>query len=82
MKRIIKKGDNNVEVQTVYFDEKVNGKEVIVKVESYGQMRIDQETITIATEKTRLASLNIVDEIAKEDAKLTELALVQAEMDK
>ncbi len=82
MKRIIKIAENNVEVQTVYFDEKVNGKEIIFARKGYNQFKIDNEIKAANYNKTALDILNIADKKAKEDAKLTELALIQTEMNK
>lgn len=82
MERIRKIAENNVVVETVYFDEEVNGKEVVVHTESYGQSRIDAEVAAAEAKKIELDNLNIEEEKAKEDAKLTELGLIQIERDK
>lgn len=82
MKRIIWIAKNNVEVQTIYFDEKVNGKEVVVAKKIYGQLKIDDEIKIANDSKIALDVLNVVDEKAKWDVKLAELAKIQIEMDK
>ena len=82
MKRIIKIAENNVEVQTVYFDKKTGGKEVVVHTETYGQGRIDQETTDANNRKAAHDAFDKEVEKVKEDVELTELALIQVEMDK
>ena len=41
--RIVRIGDNNVEIQEVYYKDKQGKEEVIISRESYGKNRIDQE---------------------------------------
>lgn len=81
MQRIVKIAENNVAVQTVYFGEKVNGKEVIVHREIYGQQRIDDEVTKTGNRKIALDALDIEVEKAKEDVKLARLAKIQIIMD-
>ena len=77
MERIIKIAKNNVQVQTVYWDEKVNGKETITSTETYGQQKIDDERLESETKKAEIDLFDKVAEKAKEDVKLEKLANVQ-----
>ncbi len=70
----------NVAVQYILYTDK--NEEIVIRTQFYGQHKIDSEITAIAVEKTRLLSLNIVDEIAKEDAKLARLAEIKNVLDK
>ena len=77
---IVKVAENHVEKRYVLYTDK--DEKVTVRTEHYGQVRIDGEIAMAETKKTALDNLVINDEKAKEDVKLAELALIQAEMDK
>ena len=81
MKRIIFVAKNNVEVQTIYFDEKVGGKEVIFNRKTYGQLLIDSEVQAANDRKTALDVFDKEVEKAKKNIKLAELAEIQNIMD-
>jgi hypothetical protein len=76
-----RKVDGRVLVETVLFDEAVNGKEVVVNTETYNQRRIDFEVGKANDAKDALDALDIEVEKAKEDAKLAVLADIQTVMD-
>ena len=82
MKRITLVAKNNVEVDTVHFDEKVNGEEVIVHTESYGQSRIDDERTASEARTVALDAFDVDVEKAKEVAIRAKLVEIQNEMDK
>ena len=81
MERIVKIGENNIEVQTVLFDAKTSGKEVITERESYGQQRVDSERISFVKELEDLDDFDVVVEKAKVQAKIDKLDLIQIEME-
>jgi hypothetical protein len=76
---IVKVGENHVEKRYILYTK--GGAKEVVHIEDYGQARIDKETVQANNEKTRLQSLVINDAIAIQNAKLTELGLIQTEMD-
>ena len=77
---IIPTGRNKVEKRWVSFSK--GGEKLIARTEYYGQSTIDKEVATANAGKTALDALVVADEKTKYDAKLAELGLIQAEMDK
>ena len=82
MQRIVKIAKNNVEVQTVYFDEKVDGKEVIVHRQTYGQTRINDERAASISRDAAILLRDDADDRAVETAKQAVLDDIQTEMNK
>ncbi len=77
MEQITKIAKNGVHVQTVYFDEKVNGKEVIVNTKTYGQRTIDEERAASEARTVELDAFDINVEKAKEVAIRVKLDKIQ-----
>ncbi len=80
MERIIKTEPGIVEIRTVYFDEKANGKEVIGSHETYRQGRIDNEILASEAREAEWDTVVIADEKAKEVAIRVRLGIIQTEM--
>jgi len=78
--KIVKIGENHVEVQKVLYDKK--GKEVIVSSEAYGKNRIDKEREEIEEQIEYWDKVNKEEEKAKVQAKLERVNLIQTEMNK
>jgi len=81
-KNIKKVAENNVEVQFILYDK--DRKEVILKTESYGQNRIDEEKVLALAEHKKWDELSQEDinaNKAKAKADLDEIAEVQSVMD-
>ena len=83
MERIVKITENHVEVQTVYYDQPINGDEVITERQVYGQIKIDCEMADA------IADYDYWDTISQEEIdrkkaeiqiKLDELQLIQRAM--
>ena len=81
MERITKIAENHVQVQTVYFDEKVNGEEKIVSSKTYGQRTIDDERAASEARTAGLDALDSVVEKTKEVAIRERLAQIKTVMD-
>ncbi len=77
MERIIKITENHVHVQTVYFDEKVDSKEVMVNSKTYGQRTIDEERAASEARTVELDAFDVDVEKAKEVAIRTKLDKIQ-----
>ena len=77
---IVKVAANNTEKRWILYTDK--DKAVIVKIKSYGQQRIDQEVAVAKAQKIANTAFDKIAANAKEDTKLTELGLIQTEMDK
>lgn len=89
MNRIIKIGENNVEVTPSKQVTTTDGEIVEIwdeeKTQSYGQDRIDNEKLSYEAQKTSLTNIDPVqdkiDKLAVYQAKLDENVLIQEKMD-
>ncbi len=82
MEKIIKIAKNNVEVQTIYYKDKLGKEEFVHKIDSYGQGRIDKELAELTDEMAYWDNVVIEDEKANIQAKIDKLNSIQTEMNK
>ncbi len=85
MEKIVKIAENNIEVQTIYFEDADGTKEIIIDRQSYGQEKIDRKKEQLLKQLDYWSTLTQVEiDKAKQGVQeqLDFLDKVQKEMDK
>lgn len=80
MERITKIAENNTIVETVNYDEKIGGAEIVAETQPYGQNRIDDEIDMAEAKKIEIESYDKELQLEIQQNKIDKLIQIQDKM--